>query len=324
MEQEIFEVTQSEMAEYKTCQYKWYLNYMKLLTPKKPSPALEDGTIFHESLDKLYSGVDMKTIGQDITSDYRKLIKESKLPITADDIERYEKRRMIMQAMVFSYAEHYASDKVDWNVTHTEEEFAIKYDRDGIAFIMRGKRDGRLLKTDDDSGKNYILEHKSTAMLKATYISQLEMSLQMQVYLLADWKVQKEDRAEALIINAALKSKLRQGKKESSQDYLNRVIEAYKTDPEKHFFREELRIPLKTLKKIEQDVIKLVRHMQRSEANPEEEVYRDEGACYKYGPCAFLPICKSRSLKGPHMNAYYTRDKKHQELQKEVTDVQPE
>jgi hypothetical protein len=293
------------------CQYKWYLGYIKLLTPKKPQAALEDGTIFHEALDAFYTGASIKDISKQINNDYRDLLKNARVSVDAKGIADYEKRKMIIQSMVYSYSQFYASDFENWVEIAPEEEFRIPLADD--VFLM-GKRDGNIIAKD---GKRYIVEHKSTSMLAATYISQLEMSLQMQVYLLADYLENGNDRAEALIINAALKSKLKLKKTETTEEYIKRVVEAYKDDPQKHFFREELRIPIKTLKKIKNDVIKVVRHMRRAAADPKNEVTRDEGSCYKYGPCEFLPICKSRSLKGPHMNAYFTRASKHQELDEE-------
>ena len=115
-------------------------------------------------------------------------------------------------------------------------------------------------------------------------------------------------------LNACLKSKLRQKGSETPEEYLKRVTDAYKDNPQKHFFRETFRMSIAKFEKFERSLIRIVRQMELAIKKPQLNVYKNEGHCHTYGKCPYLSICKTGSKDGPHMNAFFKRDKKHQEL----------
>lgn len=308
----MLEITQSEIATFKNCRTKWYLSYIELLTPLVPAPALEDGTIFHDAIELHYKKTPVVEVGSFIQDAYRKLMTELNVPLTPELIESYEKRRKILQAMVLGYIINYEEVDGEWEVINTEEEFAVEVvsQKPRIKFILRGKRDANIM----EGPYRFIVEHKTTATLAATYIEQYEMNQQLVTYLWSDWKEKGSERAEGIILNACLKSKLRQKKTEDSGEFLKRVTDAYINEPQKHFFREPFRMSLKKFEKFERSVVRIARQMEEAIKQPNLNVYKNEGHCHTYGKCPYLAICKSGSKEGPHMGAFYKRDKKHQEL----------
>lgn len=308
----MLEVTQSEITTFKNCRMKWYLNYVKLLTPLNPAPALEDGTVFHEALDLHYVGTPLLEIGKFIQESYRKLMTEINVPLTPELIEKYDARRKVMQAMVLGYILNYGDDKDNWEIIATEEEFdvVVSSQKPRIKFRHKGKRDLKVI----EGASLFVVEHKSTATLASSYIDQYEMNQQLITYLWSDWKENGSDRAEGIILNACLKSKLRQKQSETPEEYLKRVTDAYTDDPKKHFFRETFRMSIEKFERFERSLVRVVRQMKQAIKQPNLNVYKNESHCHTYGKCPYLSICKTGNKKGPHMKAFYTREKKHQEL----------
>lgn len=309
------DVTQSEIGTFNSCRYKWYLNYKLLWTPKKPIAPFEDGSAFHDALEAFGKGVPLVKIMADMRKGYEKIIKAVKIPVTQEMADDYQLRIMKLQGMVTGYVNRYKHlYHNDWEILDNEEEFAVLVEskRPKLSFIFRGKKDKRIRVR--KTLKVKLVEHKSAAQIPASYINKLTMDRQTLTYTWADWKVYGKDCADSVVYDVVKKPGIRQTKKETRQDYFERLQVLYTEKADDHFFQETLVYSKKMLKKFERDTINIVAEMRHVAKSFKTRALRNYGACNEYGGCPYKDICTKRSLKGFHMNKFYKRPTKHQEL----------
>lgn len=310
-------ITQSEVGEFTRCRYKWYLSYVQLVTAKKTPHYFEDGSIFHNGLENLGNGMSMKDIAIQIRKDYENLVTDSKVPVTQEMVDDYDKRCQTIQGMVSGYEKLYGKEYADdWELINAEEEFCVKFfELDGWEFYQMGKKDKKIrLKID---GKPYLVEHKSASQISASYINKLPRDQQTLTYSWADSKDYPDDPAIGVIYDVVKKPSIRQKKTETRQEFLKRIEALYIDSPEKYFFRETLRYNQKRLDKFEKNLKILATHMKECIEDPKKNVYKSYGACDDFGGCQYKDICNRNSLKGPHMAGFFKRPSKHQELDRQ-------
>ena len=295
--------TQSEIATFKSCRYKWMLSYLKRITPKTPVTYFEDGGAFHDALEDLGNDIPIAEVGERIKENYKGFIRDLKVPFTQSLLESYDKRLAMVQGMIAGYFAHYGKD--EWHVINCEEEFCVPFADTHI----RGKKDKKVLQ----GNKVKLVEHKTSSTISGSYVTKLPMDQQTLTYSWADWKATGELVA-GIIYDVTKKPSIRQTKKETRDEFLVRLRDDYINKPEKYFFRETLHYSKKQLQDFEKNLLRLLVQMKSAEENPKENVYRNEGACSDFGGCHFRSICMAKSLKGPHMKQYYKRKKKHMEL----------
>lgn len=295
--------TQSEIATFKACRYKWYLGYIRRITSKYPVTYFEDGGAFHDALEDIGNDVPMEQVGKNIKENYKGFIKDLRVDFTQALLESYDKRLAMVQGMVAGYDAHYGKD--EWHVIQCEEEFCIPFE----GTFIRGKKDKKVLQ----KNKVKLVEHKTSSTIAKSYVSKLPMDQQTLTYSWADWKATGEMVA-GIIYDVTKKPSIRQQKDESREEFLNRLRDEYITKPEKYFFRETLHYSKKQLIAFEKNLVKLIARMKDAAENPKEQVYRNEGACSDFGGCAYRSICLNKSLKGRHMDGFYKRKMKHLEL----------
>ncbi len=295
--------TQSEISTWKSCRYKWFLSYVKRLTPKETPTYFEDGGAFHDALEDRGNGYTIAEIGTRIRETYKRYMKELKVPLTKARLESYDKRLAMVLGMFAGYEATY--DRTEWEILKCEDEFKVPFQ----GTFIRGKKDKKVLK----QNKVWLVEHKTSSTISSTYVNKLPMDQQTLTYTWADWK-ETDDLVEGIVYDVIKKPQIRQKKDETRPEFLTRLRDEYIDKPDKYFFRENLRYTKKQLQKFEDNLKKIITLMQKCEDNPKEEVYRNEGACDEYGGCQYKAVCLKKSLKGSHMKEFYQRDRKHQEL----------
>jgi len=304
-------ITQSEVGDFTRCRYKWYLTYIERITPKKEPHYFEDGSIFHNALENLGNGMEPVEIAATIRKEYEDLAKNSRVAVTQEMLEDYDKRMITIQGMVVGYIELYGKEYAnEWELVDAEEEFCIEF-MPGV--WQMGKKDKRIRKKSD--GLLYLVEHKSASQISSSYINKLPRDQQTLTYAWADSQEHPEEPVTGVIYDVVKKPKIRQKKNETRKEFLKRIELLYTDEPENYFFRETLRYNKKRLEKFEKNLKVVATHMQRCIEDPKNNVYRSwPTACEDFGGCGFKDICNKGSLKGPHMQSFYKRENKHMEL----------
>lgn len=298
--------TQSEISTWKSCRYKWFLSYVQRVTPKVTPGYFEDGGAFHDALEDRGNGIEHSYIGVKIRNNYKKFIAELKVPLTEDIIANYDKRMAMVQGMFAGYEATYPRD--EWEVIECEGEFRVPFE----GTFVRGKRDKKVR----ISNKIWLVEHKTSSVINSSYVNKLPMDQQTLTYTWSDWK-ETNDLVEGIVYDVIKKPQIRQKKDESRPEFLERLQAEYTTKPDKYFFRENLRYTKKQLQQFEKNLIKILRLMKSCEDDPKANVYRNENACDDFGGCPYKGICLKKSLKGSHMQSFFKRPMKHQELTNE-------
>lgn len=326
----IMVVTNSAMSKFRDCRYDYFLYYQQLLTPKVQSPALEDGSVWHNCLEGFYMKHKPKQIFQKMREDYAEYMSNPKVRITEYMRDEYFARMYTLMGMGAGYFKRYARDLKEWRFTvpgrkgyTLEIPFRIKlFENDEWIVYNEGKLDG--LGFHLKSKQWWIWEHKSAQRIDQATLNKLPMDGQCLNYMWAGGQILKsfgiKDQVQGVVYNVTKKSSLRRKKKtknikaETKKAYIKRVQEDYIKRPDFYFMRQRVRFDSRRLLNYEKDITRLSKNMIEAIENPKKHMYKNYAQCTRFGQCAFMSICIQGSLDGPHMKYFYTRDAQHQEL----------
>jgi len=166
----------SERGTLKGCEWRWYLEFVRMLKPKVASPALRFGTLCHLSLADYYPpGIKRgphpaKTFLKHFENE-RKFIKETfgaRVLKNADEDEKWVSAQELGPAMMTNYVDYYGSDD-KWEVLVTEYPFKVLIHHPETGepwFWYTGIVDG--VWKHRISKEIWIPDHKSTAGIGGT------------------------------------------------------------------------------------------------------------------------------------------------------------
>jgi hypothetical protein len=209
-----------------------------------------------------------------------------------------------------------------------EAEFRQPLDND---WHIAGKRDGVIRR----GGKLWVLEHKTTRKIDATYIEKLWMDWQIVFYVMATEREYGEpvagvvyniiekyrDHARELgesdveweqrLKEAKAPGRCKRRMPESPEDHAARLA-AYYAAPER-YRREEIIFTEQDVADCLSETLEIA--LQWADARRRSVWYKNTGACYRWNrACAYLPICKSRGSQVVIDNLYRKADKPNREL----------
>ena len=183
----------SLVKTYKMCRRKYELKYLEELEPVGKSQALEDGTTYHEGIEKWY-----------------------KYGITIQDYENNPK----VSAMICAYIEHIAL--VDDCLCRSNVEYAEKWFE--YPLTKKHKIVGRF---DALTKVGIPIEHKTTSNdVDDEYVYALQWDEQILTYMLAN-------SINEMYYTVIKKPTIRQKQNESNYDFFIRCIEWYGVDTDK-------------------------------------------------------------------------------------------
>lgn len=157
------------MSCYHTCRRKYNLSFNRNLVGKTRQAPLEFGSCIHSALDILYQGWDVEKAVTHFVTTYK------------EDLEQDDKRTLAMgEWIIRNYAAHYADQP--WKVVKTEFPFTIDMPH-GNKFI------GRIDKIIEWDGVLWVVDHKTTSQLGASYFKMAEPNSQFAGYTYAAKKL---------------------------------------------------------------------------------------------------------------------------------------
>ena len=203
-------LTYSALNTFRNCPRKYKNRYLDNLRPRERAEALSFGSVIHTAIELWYRSPDT----------------ESRLPdVLAYIDDAFENRvvdpNLMVQwhlatAMIRGYAERYATE--DFEVVEVEKEFVGEIrnpdtGRQSQTFRIAGKVDG-IVRCHDGL---YLLEHKTASNVDASYLDKLWTDTQIALY--CYYLRELGYPIVGVIYNVLLKSRLKQGKGETQEEY---------------------------------------------------------------------------------------------------------
>jgi hypothetical protein len=203
-------LTYSALNTFRNCPRKYKNRYLDNLRPRERAEALSFGSVIHTAIELWYRSQDT----------------ESRLPDVLAYIDDAFENRVVdsnqmvqwhlATAMIRGYAEQYATE--DFEVVEIEKEFVGEIrnpdtGRQSQTFRIAGKVDG-IVRCHDGL---YLLEHKTASTVDASYLDKLWTDTQIALY--CYYLRELGYPIVGVIYNVLLKSRLKQGKGETQEEY---------------------------------------------------------------------------------------------------------
>jgi RecB family exonuclease len=203
-------LTYSALNTFRNCPRKYKNRYLDNLRPRERAEALSFGSVIHTAIELWYRSQDT----------------ESRLPdVLAYIDDAFENRvvdsNLLVQwhlatAMIRGYAERYGTE--EFEIVEVEKEFVGEIrnpdtGRQSQTFRIAGKVDG-IVRCHDGL---YLLEHKTASTVDASYLDKLWTDTQIALYC---YNLRELGYPiVGVIYNVLLKSRLKQGKGETQEEY---------------------------------------------------------------------------------------------------------
>lgn len=243
------------MSTFMTCPRKYYYRMQRGLVNKMQASAPEFGKAIHKALDVWYTGRDLEAA----VAIFKKEFKEN---LELDDKRTHKMGQWILT----NYAEKYTDQP--FKVLSTEKEFCVD--------LPTGKKlIGRIDKVIEWDGAVWVMDHKTTSQLGATYMNMHTPNLQFSGYVYAAQQL-GFTKCVGVLVDAILVAK---GLLEaSSRGRLTPLLRDFA-------FRspEDIEEYLKVIGQIQEDI----KHSEDTDWwVPNWE------SCSDYGECTFRRVCK--------------------------------
>lgn len=286
-------ITYSSLQCFQSCHQKYKLRYMDCIVPKEKSNALEFGSAMHIALEQYFKHVRTSQAFLDLTGvcDFR---------FDCNKILTNKVEASKLAGLLAGYIRKwYSDDYSNHDIIEIEKEFKVRIV--GNDFV--GKIDGLL--RNKETGKYYILEHKTASVVDEAYVAQKDIDSQTLNYANA---IQMDMGIEVsgAIHDIITKQKIRQKKGESEEDFCRRLEEDVTDD---NFERIVVEF---SPGQLEESLAELQSQMQ--ELQECRRFHKCTGACLgRFGACEYLPICRSGGLIDSIKDKYETT-RAHEEI----------
>ena len=306
-------ITHSSWQTFAHCRKKYYWQYERKLSNRKPSQPLLIGSMVHNELDHFYrslgkygeTGVEESV--RRIREEIAKLRREGQHGWMPNewDMDMLCKAEALTAGIVSGYVAHYEErDAEKYSILEPESVFVLPVE--GTSWQTTGKID--LLLRMKNSSQHAIMEHKTASSIDTGYVSKIALDKQTLRYI---WAARKKYNLNVttVIYNVILKTKIRQRKNESLGAFIRRVHQEYVLDPAKYFYRETIQPTKSQIESIPADDQLNVLEIER--CREQGRYYMNTGHCYAYNStCPFMPLCTGQGT----VEDFRVRKAVHEEL----------
>jgi hypothetical protein len=288
-------LTNSARTTFIRCRRRFFYSYEERLSPKGVAVPLVVGSAFHKAMEEWYSpkakpSPALKRLGMHRADmEIAPHLKELLPPAT---LERLEVARGMMQGLLSAYYDKYVvEDRKNWEILVVERPFSVPLDG---GWTADGKFD--VLFRNKKTGKIYVLEHKTTSMLSEDYVGRLPLDDQIHQYAFGA-KHFTGEKIAGVVYNVVQKSRLRQKKNESFEEFCKRVEDDYSTDPGRYFWRGTLMIPTWSMKRFKEQLAVSVQEIESARERGKDYYYLNTNHCFQFGQCPFVQLCTSNEAQ---------------------------
>lgn len=203
-------LTYSALNTFRNCPRKYKNRYLDNLRPRERPDALSFGSVIHTAIELWYRSSDVESRLRDVLA-YIDDAFENRV-VDSNQMVQWH----LATAMIRGYAERYATE--EFEIVEVEKEFVGEIrnpdtGRQSQTFRIAGKVDG-IVRCHDGL---YLLEHKTASTVDASYLDKLWTDTQIALY--CYYLRELGYPIVGVIYNVLLKSRLKQGKGETQEEY---------------------------------------------------------------------------------------------------------
>ncbi len=203
-------LTYSALNTFRNCPRKYKNRYLDNLRPRERAEALSFGSVIHTAIELWYRSSNTESRLRDVLA-YIDDAFENRL-VDANLMVQWH----LATAMIRGYAERYGTE--EFEIVEVEKEFVGEIrnpdtGRQSQTFRIAGKVDG-IVRCHDGL---YLLEHKTASTVDASYLDKLWTDTQIALY--CYYLRELGYPIVGVIYNVLLKSRLKQGKGETQEEY---------------------------------------------------------------------------------------------------------
>jgi hypothetical protein len=269
-------LTNSSIGLFKNCRKAWHYRNNELLVPRLQNTARGIGSAVHKGLET-GSVEDALALFDEV------------FPNSQDESDSLETNKAIVQAMLEGYfglygrcfpeAEEYRAEQI-FEVDIINPHTGAK----SKTFTLSGKVDGLAL----IDGRWWLVEYKTAGQIGKSYIDKLSLDTQVTTYIHGVQTALGID-ITGVIYRILRKPTIKQTKKETIYQYLDRLIADYKERPEFYFYSEKLYRSQDDLAEFKSELWDLTQDMLKCKR--ENLWYKNTSRCMDWGNCEYLPLC---------------------------------
>jgi RecB family exonuclease len=203
-------LTYSALNTFRNCPRKYKNRYLDNLRPRERAEALSFGSVIHTAIELWYRSSNSESRLHDVLA-YIDDAFENRV-VDPNHMVQWH----LATAMIRGYAERYATE--EFEVVEVEKEFVGEIrnpdtGRQSQTFRIAGKVDG-IVRCHDGL---YLLEHKTASTVDGSYLDKLWTDTQIALY--CYYLRELGYPIVGVIYNVLLKSRLKQGKGETQEEY---------------------------------------------------------------------------------------------------------
>ncbi len=210
-------------------------------------------------------------------------------PTTQEEMNQIDTDRVIVQGMLEGYFQRFGFGFPDAEKFLPEAKFEIPIinpctNSKSRSFLLAGKADGLALLEDTW----WIVEYKTASQIPKTYIDRLMLDNQVTTYIYGLQKYYNIEIA-GVIYRVLRKPSIRLNKKETIQQYQNRIIQDYRERPDFYFYEEKLYRSKDDLAEYKAELWQLTQDILKCQK--ENRWYKNTSRCADWQSCEYIPIC---------------------------------
>lgn len=285
-------LTFSRIKARKNCPMAEHIRYDLELVPRNKKKSLGLGSAVHLGLE---------------TDDIDKAVGyfDGVFPDSQEEANELEVQRATVRAMLTGYFDRFGK----WDKETIRElsfDIPIRNPKTGAvsrSFRLQGKIDAITV----IDGKTWLVEYKTASQINKGYFERVSLDEQITLYMYA-YRETFGVKPEGVIYRVLKKPTIRQTKKESLEQFCNRLEQDYVDRPDFYFFEQKYYRSENDLKQFEKELWAFTQqylYEKRNDIN-----CKNASRCLDFGQCEYMPIC----LGEADMELDYVKKEKHEEL----------
>ncbi len=281
------EISNSAKNCFSDCTYAYYLNYIRLLSPKKTPEPLFWGGLVHEVL-AAYDRGGLKAAELHI-AELRISFENNSDAFLSMDLEQLDRMLEVLLGVAQGYALVYEKDEEKYLTYEVEQQFKIPL---ANGHFLVGKLDKLVKRIEDDV--IMLWERKTAARTGDAYYKALPLDNQLKTYILAVQKTHKK-KITKVVYDVIKKPQIRPRKTETAEAFAIRLGAAYLLDREKLYERRIIWLKQKSVDDYEEELNKFAMTLDLYEKH---NLYIPHHPKNRIGHCSYFPICMNGDESG--------------------------
>ena len=282
-------LSNSQLNTFNTCKRRYYEEYVNRRQPIRFYQAIEIGKAFHSGVEKM---VECKELEPAIKLARGRLWDVDKTTFGQPEYSMLEVDTIVLQGMLEAYYKKWFVSDMAKNVKYlqTEERYTLPIvDPDSGRASTKWRYTLISDAVIENSEGIWIIDYKTKSKLSSGYLDRLDIDNQGMSYIYFMEKVLGK-KIEGMLYRIVKKPGIRQTKKESRNDYLQRLRGVYIERESEYLVERVVRRQQWKLDEFERELWDKTRDVGRCLSSG--VFSKDTNACTGLGTCPYMKLCK--------------------------------